>query len=680
MKDLDNKIIMDSLHGYISIPTLVFDEIIDTPIFQRLKRIEQTSMRPLYPSAHHDRFIHSLGVYYLGEKALECLKKNSKEEQRKVFKQYGPLFKLACLLHDCAHAPFSHSFEKYYLGGPNSDKQNEIKKELKASIQALDKKFGQRSQALVAAYEHAIDKLFEQSQSPVKQSPVPHEVFSAIIVAQYYSSSIKKICDEIYKINIKCEDIEFIQRAILGLKYDLKNINKREKIKYSLLNCLIQLLNSKSVDVDKLDYIMRDSAASGNNNLSVDVERILNALTIIEIHEFKDKVEIEEEINNSVVFNDFSINIDDLNNRRSEVNISLADVNIDGGDILGIVSVKDGYIEETDNNNNKYSDNNYHEFAQETKIRGKVADANIVGNFTGKLSGDIDGVLKCKIKGTIKGKVIGPIEIWKNKGELYYEIGYKQSALSVIEDTIIARNRLYMWIYAHHKVTYIDYLLRNAVLVSFLNKPSKNQLLLSDIDDATSKIEEVLSLSIFTNQATTTAGSYYLLDDNQFMAMIVQDIKNGNKYAHDYISRTKSYSIWKNYAEYNMFFGDLSSKERATLWDLLFGKTVNNMKRKEGNSQLFSDSILNDFEKTEDNTFVWIKPSGYKISKISSDDTYLLFRDSSVRRLKDVMIKDRNSEQYVDENYFYLYSSSPIDAEGKAKLINFLKTKVRAHM
>ena len=66
-----NKLFRDSIHGYIEIPEVIVSEIIDTPVFQRLRRIEQTSMRALYPSAHHDRFVHSLGVFHLGKMAYK---------------------------------------------------------------------------------------------------------------------------------------------------------------------------------------------------------------------------------------------------------------------------------------------------------------------------------------------------------------------------------------------------------------------------------------------------------------------------------------------------------------------------------------------------------------------------------------------------------------------------------
>jgi len=52
----------DPIYGYISVST-EFMEIVDTPEFQRLRRIIQTSYSPLYSSAMHNRFVHSLGVF-----------------------------------------------------------------------------------------------------------------------------------------------------------------------------------------------------------------------------------------------------------------------------------------------------------------------------------------------------------------------------------------------------------------------------------------------------------------------------------------------------------------------------------------------------------------------------------------------------------------------------------------
>lgn len=54
------------IYGYIDIQKEYIDKIVDTATFQRLRRVIQTSYSPLYSSAIHNRFVHSLGVYYLG--------------------------------------------------------------------------------------------------------------------------------------------------------------------------------------------------------------------------------------------------------------------------------------------------------------------------------------------------------------------------------------------------------------------------------------------------------------------------------------------------------------------------------------------------------------------------------------------------------------------------------------
>ncbi len=75
---MGNKLIKDSIHGYIEVEEC-FVNTINTAIFHRLKRLQQTSYRVLYPSASHDRFVHSIGVYYLGRLAYEAIIKNTSE-------------------------------------------------------------------------------------------------------------------------------------------------------------------------------------------------------------------------------------------------------------------------------------------------------------------------------------------------------------------------------------------------------------------------------------------------------------------------------------------------------------------------------------------------------------------------------------------------------------------------
>jgi HD superfamily phosphohydrolase len=78
---MGNKVVRDPVHGYVSIDDRLCQFFIDTPIFQRLRSIEQTSMRCLFPGGRHDRFIHSLGVYHLAQRLYDRLKENSHKDE-----------------------------------------------------------------------------------------------------------------------------------------------------------------------------------------------------------------------------------------------------------------------------------------------------------------------------------------------------------------------------------------------------------------------------------------------------------------------------------------------------------------------------------------------------------------------------------------------------------------------
>ncbi len=99
--------IIDPIHDFIR----VYDhelEIIDNPIFQRLRRIRQLSGAHLtYPAAQHTRFEHSLGVMHIASQAGQVL------EEKEILKSDDvEILRLAGLLHDIGHGPFSHLFEE----------------------------------------------------------------------------------------------------------------------------------------------------------------------------------------------------------------------------------------------------------------------------------------------------------------------------------------------------------------------------------------------------------------------------------------------------------------------------------------------------------------------------------------------------------------------------------------
>ena len=122
------KKIKDPIYGYVSVDINYMKNIIDTPVFQRLRRVMQTSYSPLYSSALHNRFVHSLGVYHLGTIVSESLRESLEEmsiESSQIDKLIH-VYLLACLLHDVGHAPFSHTgelFYKFYKGDIEGKRQ-----------------------------------------------------------------------------------------------------------------------------------------------------------------------------------------------------------------------------------------------------------------------------------------------------------------------------------------------------------------------------------------------------------------------------------------------------------------------------------------------------------------------------------------------------------------------------
>lgn len=117
---MEYKWIKDTVHGYIKIEK-EFLQIVNAPEFQRLKWIEQGSFRVLYPSARHDRFIHSLGVFGLARECFGTLIENVTEDlgmklDENLVEKWKYTFLYAALLHDIGHAPFSHTFEPFFLG------------------------------------------------------------------------------------------------------------------------------------------------------------------------------------------------------------------------------------------------------------------------------------------------------------------------------------------------------------------------------------------------------------------------------------------------------------------------------------------------------------------------------------------------------------------------------------
>ncbi|MFI5187935.1 MAG: HD domain-containing protein [Chitinophagales bacterium] len=102
------KIINDPVYGFITIDHPIILSIISHPYYQRLRRIHQMAFAHLvYPGAVHSRLHHSLGAYHL----MSCALSELKNKGTSITPEEELGARIAILLHDIGHGPYSHGLE-----------------------------------------------------------------------------------------------------------------------------------------------------------------------------------------------------------------------------------------------------------------------------------------------------------------------------------------------------------------------------------------------------------------------------------------------------------------------------------------------------------------------------------------------------------------------------------------
>ncbi|OAX45695.1 MULTISPECIES: HD domain-containing protein [unclassified Paenibacillus] len=108
----EEKVFKDPVHNYIHVQDPIIWQLINTPEFQRLRRIRQLGTSFLtFHGAEHSRFSHSLGVYEITRKIISQFERSHYSDWPKEEKTVALC---AALLHDLGHGPFSHSIEEAF--------------------------------------------------------------------------------------------------------------------------------------------------------------------------------------------------------------------------------------------------------------------------------------------------------------------------------------------------------------------------------------------------------------------------------------------------------------------------------------------------------------------------------------------------------------------------------------
>ncbi len=204
-KDLSPRIYRDPVHNIIplrddSVEGRLMIRLIDTPEFQRLRRIKQLGLGLYtYQGAEHSRFTHSLGTLHLMTRILDQL-----SDRYQISAEDRVAARAAALLHDVGHGPFSHAMERV-LG-------------------------------------------------------VHHEHLSVLAV----TSEETEVCQA-----LRSFSSELPQRVA-------------SIIEGTFMPAALAQLVSSQLDVDRMDYLLRDSLMTGAKYGLFDLEWIINALQIDE--------------------------------------------------------------------------------------------------------------------------------------------------------------------------------------------------------------------------------------------------------------------------------------------------------------------------------------------------------------------------------------------------------------
>ncbi len=194
--------IKDPVHGYVYI-TEAEKQLIDSYPFQRLHRIRQLAGSEfVYSGANHTRFEHSIGVMYLAGKLTE-----NQNISQLLSTEEIQIVRMASLLHDIGHGPFSHVFE------------------------------------------HLLVKFLNKTHEDMTQWIIQKSELREIISKLGY-------------------DADKVAKLAVG---ELRRQGK------AFLDQVIQ----SAVDVDKLDFVVRDTYHTGAEYGYVDVFRLIHMLDIL---------------------------------------------------------------------------------------------------------------------------------------------------------------------------------------------------------------------------------------------------------------------------------------------------------------------------------------------------------------------------------------------------------------
>jgi HD superfamily phosphohydrolase len=218
-------VVQDSVHGRIWL-TEIERDVVATALFQRLRRIEQLGLGSfVFPTATHTRFAHSLGAMHVMGLMLSqpSLRDHYRDREERIQE-----LRLAALLHDVGHYPFSHLGENVWPQVANIPDGEDV---FKAAAALKPPRSG--------GHERLTSKI-------IRETEIGAKIDDALSPVEGRSSS------------------EIIADLISGEDVDVVGTN----------------LVSSDLDCDRLDYLVRDSMGAGLSYGQVDLQYLIETLIV----------------------------------------------------------------------------------------------------------------------------------------------------------------------------------------------------------------------------------------------------------------------------------------------------------------------------------------------------------------------------------------------------------------
>lgn len=252
--------VRDPVHGTISLSDGE-TAVVDSPEFQRLRSIKQLGFADVsFPGATHTRFLHSLGVCHLAGMVFDHLFRSFAFTKASTRSRFRQVFRLAAMLHDVGHGPLSHTTEEVMpqLKELNVAAYNNHPRGKDASIRATHE-------------DYTIKYLTDSPLTPVLTKAFPD--VSPIHIACLVDKTLV------------CPDDFFIEQGL-----DFRPI-------------LSQLVSGE-LDVDRMDYLERDSYFTGTNYGKFDRDWMIANM---KYHQVEDKLFLGLNRRALYTFDDFLI-------------------------------------------------------------------------------------------------------------------------------------------------------------------------------------------------------------------------------------------------------------------------------------------------------------------------------------------------------------------------------------